>query len=65
MSANYARWLTREKEFSAFATGPLLDFWRQGGEVFAFYCQGMQLAELPDLYGQGGEVPATLYVQSL
>ena len=28
MSANYASWLTREKEFAAFATGPLLDFWR-------------------------------------
>ncbi|GAB2949306.1 lysophospholipase L2 [Hafnia psychrotolerans] len=32
MSSNFATWLTREKEFSAFATGPLLDFWRQREE---------------------------------
>ena len=32
MSSNFAKWLTREKEFSAFATGPLLDFWRQREE---------------------------------
>ena len=32
MSANYASWLTREKEFAAFATGPLLDFWRKREE---------------------------------
>ncbi|MGP6472803.1 lysophospholipase L2 [Rahnella aceris] len=28
MPVNFGKWLTREKEFSAFATGPLLDFWR-------------------------------------
>lgn len=27
-----AEWLRREKQFSAFATGPLLDFWRQREE---------------------------------
>jgi len=33
MSSNYERWLTREREFSAFATGPLLDFWRTREEA--------------------------------
>lgn len=28
MSSHYDRWLTREYGFSAFANGPLLDFWR-------------------------------------
>lgn len=32
MASNFAKWLTREKEFSAFATGPLLDFWRERRE---------------------------------
>ncbi|VEI62292.1 lysophospholipase L2 [Serratia fonticola] len=27
-----AEWLNREKQFSAFATGPLLDFWRRREE---------------------------------
>ncbi len=27
-----AQWLNREKQFSAFATGPLLDFWRRREE---------------------------------
>lgn len=29
---NSAQWLSREKQFSAFATGPLLDFWRRREE---------------------------------
>ncbi|NMP29660.1 lysophospholipase L2 [Rahnella sp. SAP-1] len=35
MSSNYEQWLTRERGFSAFATGPLLDFW-QGREEAEF-----------------------------
>lgn len=33
MSSNYDRWLTREYGFSAFANGPLLDFWRTREEA--------------------------------